>query len=430
VTRNRRPTKPTHMSDGGISRESRFGLHGLVSPDDMDLQLQIDDIARSIKLPNIIIHPSEAVYYKEWCSLNGVNLSPLYRRGIKSLSIRYINGCIDLSPLTDVSTLDVTLYEHPLEREGYGPEVVFPESDRLEEVVLHGAVEHDRETLARLTNLKRVTLHNPRDTDLSWLSDSSSIEWIQAYFRLPKSLVLPAIPTLERLLLISWKARDPYSLREIDLSPLRVCEDLREIRILKQRISDIDLSPLSGCRKLEVLTIGGCGIQTVDLSPLRSKALKRVVLHNNKLHSVTFPDSFEPEHVDLGTNWLEEVDLKPIASSSLKELCLGPNYFADIDLSPLSACPSLESLEVEHTRLDSIDLTPLTGLKHLRVFKTASSFMNWINVTPLLSCPSLEEVKLGKLRPEADRKMVDEILSPKLKKIKKKIEWMDGKYLS
>ncbi|MFX1484570.1 MAG: hypothetical protein ACFFCP_15435, partial [Promethearchaeota archaeon] len=80
-------------------------------------------------------------------------------------------------------------------------------------------------------------------------------------------------------------------------------------------------------------------------------------------------------------------------------------------------------LEMEHTQLDSIDLTPLAGLEHLSVVRIKSRFMSEIDVTPLLSCPALNEVNLGKITPIADKKMIDEILSPKLKKIKKKIDW-------
>ncbi len=337
-----------------------------------------------------------------WCSFDDVDLSPLHNGRLKHLSIYSIIGTIDLTPLVRLSSVKVTYYKEPHDRDGYEPYVIFPESDSLEEVTIQGSVRHDYKTLANLTNLRKLTFHNLRDTDLSWLNASKSLKHIHAYFRFPKSVILPAIATLDSLRLVSWKIRDPYSMKMINLDPLRGCKNLKEIRISKQRISEIDFSPLSHCDQLEEIYVVGCNLQTADLSQLKS--LKKIVLQYNKLHRVTVPDSFEPEYVDLRSNAFQRIDLNDFSSSNLKHLDLSKNPIIDLDLVPLSACVSLEKLEMEHNQLKTVDLTPLAGLEHFRSFKIKSKFLPEIDITPLLSCPALEEVKVGKSKLIADKR--------------------------
>ncbi|MFW9962318.1 MAG: hypothetical protein ACFFCX_02025 [Candidatus Sifarchaeia archaeon] len=357
-------------------------------------------------------------------TLNGIHFNKFSNtESLEELFIQGLDGTIDLSPFTQPSSIIIDVGTDPHLCDSYNPYVTFPESSRLESLLIHGNVEHDRKTLPLLPNLKSITYHSLRETDLSWLNSSKSITHIRIVRWVPENVILPSISSLESISFVGWRKRDPTTLKMVDLSPLRVSKGLREVAFLRQNISEIDFSPLSDCSELERIRISQCNLAEVDLIPLEQMNLKEINLAGNRIHRIVSPRELNCESFDVSGNRLQEVDLSAIASSSLRELRIGPNYFADIDLSPLSVCTGLESLEVEHTQLDSIDLTPLTGLEHLRIFKIKSRFMSEIDVTPLLSCPTLDEVKLGKIKPIADRRKSDEIASPRLKKMRKKISW-------
>jgi Leucine-rich repeat (LRR) protein len=334
-----------------------------------------------------------------------------------------LDGTIDLSPFTQPSSIIIDVGTDPHLCDSYNPYVIFPESSRLESLLIHGNVEHDRKTLPLLPNLKSITYHSLRETDLSWLNSSKSITHIRIVRWVPENVILPSISSLESISFVGWRKRDPTTLKSIDLSPLRTSKGIRKIIFSKQGISEVDFSPLSECSRLEHIKFDECNITKANLTPLEHMYLKEISLSDNKIHEIAFPRELKCEYFDVSRNELQRINLSRFSSSVLRDLNLGANPLVDIDLTPLSACVNLEKLEMEHTQLDSIDLTPLAGLEHLSVFRIKSRFMSEIDVTPLLSCPTLDEVKLGKIKPIADKKMIDEILSPKLKKIKKKIDW-------
>ncbi|MHA2222066.1 MAG: hypothetical protein ACXAAO_08405 [Candidatus Thorarchaeota archaeon] len=357
-------------------------------------------------------------------TLNGIDFSKFSNfESLEELFIQGLDGTIDLSPFTQPSSIIIDVGTDPHLCDSYNPYVTFPESSRLESLLIHGNIEHDRKTLPLLPNLKSITYHSLRETDLSWLNSSKSITHIRIVRWVPENVILPSISSLESISFVGWRKRDPTTLKMVDLSPLRVSKGLREVAFLRQNISEIDFSPLSAFSELDRIRISQCNLGEVDLTPLEQMNLKDINLAGNRIHKIVFPRELNCECFDVSRNELQRINLSRFSSSVLRELNLGANPLVDIDLTPLSACVNLEKLEMEHTQLDSIDLTPLAGLEHLSVFRIKSRFMFEIDVTPLLSCPTLDEVKLGKIKPIADSRKSDEIASPRLKKMKKKITW-------
>ncbi|MFW9797122.1 MAG: leucine-rich repeat protein [Candidatus Thorarchaeota archaeon] len=357
-------------------------------------------------------------------TLDGIDFSKYSNNeSVRELTIKGLDGTIDLSPFTQPSSIIVSIDDTPCLCDAYVANVTFPDSNRLESLLIHGNVEHDRKTIPLLPSLKSLTYHSLRESDLSWLNTSKSITHVRVLRWVPEAVVLPSISSLESITFAGGKKRDPKTLKSIDLSPLRASKDLKEVIFSKQKISEVDFSPLSTCSKLEHISFEACNLTKVDLTPLEHLHLKKINLADNKINELVFPTRLTCESLDISGNMLETIDLTPIVSSSLREINLGSRHLVDIDLTPLSACTSLESLGLEHSSLESIDLSPLSGLKNLRSFRITSKLMSKVDITPLLSCPALKDIKFGKIKPVANRKMLKEIQSPRLRKMKKKIKW-------
>ena len=114
----------------------------------------------------------------------------------------------------------------------------------------------------------------------------------------------------------------------IDLSPLRHCSNLREIRLQKNG--------------LEKLYLSYNRLESVDLSPLKKCVrLRRLYLYNNRLTSL---------------------DLSPLGECmELERLSCYGNQFTRLDISPLLACSKLRLFAVD----PSVALTADSSLQKL-----------------------------------------------------------------
>jgi Leucine-rich repeat (LRR) protein len=57
-------------------------------------------------------------------------------------------------------------------------------------------------------------------------------------------------------------------LREINLTPLAQCKDLKALHLYDNKLENIDLSVLSKCKKLRNLTLNNNEINSLDVSAL------------------------------------------------------------------------------------------------------------------------------------------------------------------
>jgi len=401
---------------------------------DISLEEQLETVKKEIAPPceRLYVFPSGDIEFEQGAfDFTDVDTSVFHTESLKKLILSCVTGIIDLSPLTNLTDISVTYgdmnYGHlspnfaPVT---YKPRIIFPLSDRLEKVAIQGCAEFERNALVQLPNLKTLTIHFLEDNDLSWLNESPSLTNIYSCLTFPDSVVLPSIPTLERIEFHCLKPRWRHTMKSIDLSPLSISKNLKKICFRNQRISEVDFTPIAKCQNLQDINFSGCNLATIDLSCLESRNLHKISLFKNQLHRIIMPHSTHLECVDLGFNKLQHIDLRTLASPYLKTLYLQNNNLVDIDLSSLSDCNHLEFIELSENRLDTIDLTPLTNMKNLERINLAHNFINKIDVTPLLSCSSLKKAKFGRNTGMiADSQKSMNIQSPQLLKMKKRIEW-------
>jgi len=111
------------------------------------------------------------------------------------------------------------------------------------------------------------------------------------------------------------------------------------------------------------------------------------------------------EHLVIVGTDIEELDLKPLRKcQNLEVLCLEGNRFTQLDLTPLSDCTNLTTLYLDQNYLSSIDLSPLESCHYLRKI----NLKQWIpkrsfdalDLTPLRKLP-LEMLNLGYINEES-----------------------------
>ncbi|MFW9863764.1 MAG: leucine-rich repeat domain-containing protein [Candidatus Thorarchaeota archaeon] len=411
----RRPVQRTNKSQ---SNRLMYDIY-----DDQPIQAQIDEAKKLISDCEELVLARSVRYRYRTCVFTDIDLSVFHTEYLKKVTVSGIAGTIDLSPLTNLTHIVIT-YFRLSDKEKDAPYVIFPMTETLEEVVIGAIVEHDRETLAQLPSLKKLEFRNLKDTDLSWLNESPSLTHIEASPELPNSIILPSIQTLETIKLASYRSR--YSVKKpIDLRPLTKSKNLTQIVVNNQRIKEIDLAPLSQCQNLEVISFSACKLQTIDLSPIKVKKLREIRFSGNSLREFLLPEATNPEFVGLGGNLLESIDLGMLASSNLRQLELQNNRLKDIDLSPLSISTNLEVLELSDNSLYRLDLSPLSEMQHLKRVHLTNNDFREVDVTPLLSCPSLGYLNTRKVKLIADSRFSDDIKSPGLLKMRKKIKWFE-----
>ena len=159
--------------------------------------------------------------------------------------------------------------------------------------------------------------------------------------------------------------RSQFSI-EHDLTPLRECSSLKELRIGYMLLGSLDLTPLENLSNLEILHAYGNYLTSIDLGPLRKcKKLREISLRDNLLSSI---------------------DLSALGKcKNLRAINLNDNLITDIDLSPLKNCTRLETLNLLENPLTLINIDPLLSLlkleklyyKHIAVISDSDFFKHW-----------------------------------------------------
>ncbi len=98
--------------------------------------------------------------------------------------------------------------------------------------------------------------------------------------------------------------------------------------------------------------------------------------------------------VDLSSNRLESIDLEPLRNTPLESLTLYENELREIDFSPLKDCRQLRDLWIFDNRLESIDLAPLRKCEHLSWVSFAGNRLTEIDIEPLGDCTNLRYLAL------------------------------------
>ena len=98
--------------------------------------------------------------------------------------------------------------------------------------------------------------------------------------------------------------------------------------------------------------------------------------------------------VDLSSNQLATIDLEPLRNTPIESLTLYENNLSFIDLSPLSTCRDLKDLWIFDNRLEIIDFTPLRNCEQLSWVSFAGNYLTEIDIDPLGDCTSLRYLAL------------------------------------
>ncbi|OLS31394.1 MAG: hypothetical protein ThorAB25_03200 [Candidatus Thorarchaeota archaeon AB_25] len=98
----------------------------------------------------------------------------------------------------------------------------------------------------------------------------------------------------------------------------------------------------------------------------------------------------KPVRIDISSNWLTEVDLRPLQScTDLEYLSLAVNKLDWIDLTPLQNCKRLRHLDLSHNKLKDIDLSPLAGCENLVYLYLQENKFSQVNIAPLFGLKQL-----------------------------------------
>ncbi len=98
----------------------------------------------------------------------------------------------------------------------------------------------------------------------------------------------------------------------------------------------------------------------------------------------------QPVRIDISSNWLEHVDLSPLAAcENLEYLSLAVNKLKTIDLNPLQNCKKLRHLDLFHNKFTDIDLTPLAGCENLVYLYLQENMFTKVNIAPLFQLEHL-----------------------------------------
>ncbi|MFW9967032.1 MAG: leucine-rich repeat domain-containing protein [Candidatus Thorarchaeota archaeon] len=269
----------------------------------------------------------------------------------------------------------------------------------LNKVIRYSSAERgpvDLSPLEHVPNLKELLLFDLADVDTIDLSTIASLTGLE-------------------LFAISGALYEGI-LESIDLTPLKYCRHLRLFEISSQKkLSKVDIEPLAGCDSLESFTLGNSPVHELDLKPIAKKSLKELDLSRLELETIDLsPLSIAGlESLDLDSNMIREIDLSPLDMTCLKRISLRNNKISMIDLSVLHSSTAIKEISLKGNSLHSVDLSSLAGKDTLYLLEIHKNPLGPIDITPLVSCKNLSHLfiddnvelvshhELGKDIPEA-----------------------------
>lgn len=161
-------------------------------------------------------------------------------------------------------------------------------------------------------------------------------------------------------------------LSKISLGPL-ASTSLEELNLNNNKLENLDLTPLRHCESLKNLYIGANKLKRIDLSPLQScSQLRSVYMSNNPFSLIDLSplsSCSSLESIRMTVNEMNEIDLSPLENlENLVELYLGVERMTNPDLSPLGVLQSLEKVHIQAESSKVIDLSFTVLREHYKEF--------------------------------------------------------------
>jgi Leucine-rich repeat (LRR) protein len=106
----------------------------------------------------------------------------------------------------------------------------------------------------------------------------------------------------------------------VDLLPLIWCQNLEDLSLRDNKLTEIDLSPLSKCPNLQGLRLNNNLLRTLDLSPLAEcPMLEELVIQENRLKRIDVSPLFHCQALkelrhDTSVTILADLTLKSVGS--------------------------------------------------------------------------------------------------------------------
>jgi Leucine-rich repeat (LRR) protein len=140
---------------------------------------------------------------------------------------------------------------------------------------------------------------------------------------------------------------------QVDLTPLKLCNILEHLDLsLGNKLREIDLSPLSYCPQLKSIILRENRLSKINVSPLRyCKNLEKLNLNNNLITEIDLSilkclPSFK--QLDLSNNKISNLDLSVLnQNESIETLLLKDNYLTNLNVTPMTKCPNLTHFEID-----------------------------------------------------------------------------------
>lgn len=170
----------------------------------------------------------------------------------------------------------------------------------------------------------------------------------------------------------------------------------QEILIEGHSIFGINWTPVATNSRVITLSY----YTSIDLTPVKLvRTLERLDLSiGNKLTTLNLSPLSHCtalRTVNLAENRLAEINLYPLQyCQDLETLVLTHNRLTEVNLDPLENCPKIRTIDLSNNTLKFVDLSPLGHSEHLERLNLIGNQLSEVDISPLLNLKRLIHVEL------------------------------------